>query len=191
MQENDSKFYPNQYYHIYNRGNNKEKIFFEEQNYFYFLNKFDLYLSDNLDVLAFALLPNHFHFLVKTKESINSDDLTFQFRKFFISYSKSINKQFNRTGSLFQKKFKRKLIGDNKYLSRIILYIHANPQKHKFTKDFMTYKLSSFEAIISNKPTRILKEEVIELFGDINQFIRFHKDNIYLYKDLDIIDDDK
>lgn len=57
------------YYHIYNRGNNKERIFFNEHNYEYFMRKFDFYLTEYVDLFAFCLLPNHFHFIVRVKEA--------------------------------------------------------------------------------------------------------------------------
>jgi putative transposase len=64
-------FYPKllegEYYHIYNRGNNRENIFFSKENYRYFLSKYDKYLSPYLDTYAYCLLPNHFHLLVRVK----------------------------------------------------------------------------------------------------------------------------
>ncbi len=65
-----------QFYHIFNRGNNSEKIFFKEKNYNYFLEKYDEYLSSYLNTYAFALMPNHFHFLIKvnTTDSIAASD---------------------------------------------------------------------------------------------------------------------
>ena len=67
-----------QFYHIYNRGNNKENIFFNENNYNYFLKKYDFYFLDYLDIYCYCLLPNHFHLLVRVKEikqNINLKDL--------------------------------------------------------------------------------------------------------------------
>jgi len=57
------------FYHIYNRGNNRENIFFEENNYYYFLEKYDKYLTNYLETFAYCLLPNHFHLLVRVKEN--------------------------------------------------------------------------------------------------------------------------
>ena len=56
------------YYHIYNRGNNKENIFTEEDNYIYFLSKYDKYLGNLVDTYSYCLMPNHFHLLIKVKE---------------------------------------------------------------------------------------------------------------------------
>jgi len=57
------------FYHVFNRSNNKEKIFYNDDNYRFFLQKFDKYLSEYLEVYVFCLLPTHFHFLVKVKGS--------------------------------------------------------------------------------------------------------------------------
>lgn len=179
--ETNKKFYSNNYYHIYNRGNNKEQIFFSPENYNYFLKKFDFYLSNYLDVFSYALLLNHFHFLIRVKPNKTSEELTSQFRKFFISYAKSINKQLNRTGSLFQKNFKRKNISNSNYLYRIILYIHANPQKHNIVTDYKQYRFSSYKSLVSDKTTKLKRDEVFELFGSRELFVKFHDENKYIY----------
>jgi len=136
------------FYHIFNRGNNFENIFYKPKNYLYFLQKYDLYLSDYIDTYAYCLLPNHFHLLVKTKDSIflkdrilnNSEEIgkavSEQFRYFFISYAMSINIQEGRNGSLFLKNFKRILVDNEQYLKQMIYYIHYNPLKHNITDDY-------------------------------------------------------
>jgi REP element-mobilizing transposase RayT len=136
------------YYHIYNRGNNRETLFYTESNYKYFLKKYDKYLSEYIDTYAYCLLPNHFHLLISVKELKDTpletgnkkvqtleQIISFQFRKFFTSYAMSINLQKNRTGSLFQKSFKRKEVANDTYFSNLILYIHANPQLHGLIDD--------------------------------------------------------
>ena len=57
------------YYHIFNRGNNKENIFKEEGNYTYFLQLTKKYLKETCNIYAYCLLPNHFHLLLKIKEN--------------------------------------------------------------------------------------------------------------------------
>jgi putative transposase len=103
------QLFKDQMYHIYNRGNGKEKIFFNKRNYHYFLIQYDKYLSGFIDTFSFVLLPNHFHLLVRIKSDF-PELVVEQFRKFFISYSMSINKEQKRRGNLFQRQFKRKLI---------------------------------------------------------------------------------
>jgi putative transposase len=170
-------FYPNNFYHIYNRGNNKDKLFYKNENYSYFLNKFNFYLSECLNVYAYCLLPNHFHFLVSIREIENiTEIISEQFRKLFLSYSKAINKQEKRNGSLFQKHYKRKLIDNDNYLIQVIYYIHSNSQHHKIINDFKDYPYSSYKSFLSIKPTKLKKEEVIKWFGSKKNFIKYHEE---------------
>ena len=183
MNKNDQELLPGLHYHIYNRGIGIEKIFFRERNYFYFLEKYDKYLSAYLETFSYCLIPNHFHLLARVRDSIlqkdgNSDpDVSEQFRKFFISYSMSINKQEQRKGSLFIKNFKRKVILDDNYIRRAIYYIHNNPVHHKLCKNIEDYKWSSYSGILSDKPSKLPRQKIFEWFGGRQGFIDFHKEN--------------
>ena len=167
--------YKDHLYHIYNRGNGKENIFFEERNYFYFLSQYEKYLFELLDTFAYCLLPNHFHLLVRPKVN-NPEKVAEQFRKLFISYSMSINKQEKRKGNLFQRGFKRKIIENEKYFYFAVYYIHSNPVHHRMVKDLTEYKLSTYNSLISNSKTKLCRAEVMEWFGGEKNFIEFHKD---------------
>jgi putative transposase len=181
------------YYHIYNRGNNSETLFYTEDNYKYFLNKYDKYLSEYIDTYVYCLLPNHFHLLISVKETkVISNEasnkkvqslehiISFQFRKFFTSYAMSINLQKNRKGSLFQKSFKRKEVANEAYFSNLILYIHANPQLHGIVDDFKSYRWSSYASILADKKTKSKKEAVLNWFEGIENFIACHHQKIEL-----------
>ena len=162
-----------QLYHIYNRGNGTEKIFFTEENYNYFLRRYHNILSEHVDTFAYCLLPNHFHLLIRPKT--NDPDLIIeQFRKFFISYSMAVNLQEKRKGNLFQRAFKRKLIDDEKYFYSAIYYIHSNPVHHGIIKDLRKYKFSSYNALVNSDDTWLNRTEVMEWFGGNKNFIEFH-----------------
>ena len=173
------------YYHIYNRGNNKGNIFYTPKNYKYFLIKYKEYISTYLETYAYCLFPNHFHFLVRVKER-NPDSIALsagignriseQFRRFFIGYSQAINKQEKRTGSLFEKKFKRICITSNNHLVYLIYYIHANPQNHGLISDFSKYPYSSYSGMLGDQPTRLQRKEVMNWFGSKSEYVDFHKD---------------
>jgi REP element-mobilizing transposase RayT len=167
--------YKDTLYHIYNRGNGKEKIFFKEENYFYFLRQYEKYLSESIDTFAYCLLPNHFHLLGRVKHD-NPHIVRENFRKFFISYSMSINAQEKRKGNLFQRGFKRKIIENEKYFYSAVYYIHANPIHHRLIKDLTQYKFSSFNTLCSDNITKLCRNEVIDWFGGKNNFIKFHKE---------------
>jgi len=170
-------------YHIYNRGNNRERIFYEDCNYIFFLKCFDQYLSAYVEVLAYCLMPTHFHFFIRIREQQSSpaDDtaasnftITKAFKNFFISYSKSINKAYNRNGSLFQANFKKKKIEDDSYYSATTLYIHLNPVVAGLCERCKEWKYSSYNAFVSNKPTKIQTREILNWFGGLKAFVSVH-----------------
>lgn len=182
MKDYYSKFESHQFYHIYNRANGNENIFREAKNYNFFFERWDDYLTDFVDVWAYCLLPNHFHFLIKVLES-NKDLKGFenlsglvsnQFSKLFNSYAKSFNSVYDRHGSLFQKPFKHVLVNSQNYLLTLIHYIHHNPIHHNFTEDFTDWTYSSYSAITGERPTKVYRDEVPDLFGGMEAFVDFH-----------------
>ena len=183
------------FYHIYNRGNNSEKIFFSEENYAYFLKLLTKYIFPVADIYAYCLLNNHFHILVRIKEKneIEINKLKFstvekpkevsasrQFSHFLNAYSQAVNKKYARTGSLFEKRFERKRISDNHYLRQVILYINTNPLKHNLVEKPKDYKWSSYNSHISNAKTKLKRKEVIELFDNVENFVWCHKNYDFL-----------
>ena len=182
------------YYHIFNRGINGQYIFIQERNYFYFLKLIDKFLNQYTSVLAYCLLPKHFHLVVKLNEKIRipspqkdefpsspiNDQIAIgkfisnQFRRLFITYSMAINKQENRTGSLFEKNFKRLEITENEYLLYTIFYTHFNPEKHFITQNFRTYQFSSYHVIINENPTNVNRDLVFDIFNGKKEFKDYH-----------------
>ena len=157
-------------YHIYNRGNNGERILTSNENKKYFLKLYLKHLEDKVETFAYYLMDNHFHFLIR----INSENEVIQaLSNLFNAYAKAFNKQQNRTGSLFEKHFKRIQIENEKYLKNTIQYIHLNP-KHHLDIDYKSFIFSSYLTILSNKATNLLRNEVIRLFEDIDNFIYCH-----------------
>lgn len=191
METRKTQLHPDSYYHIYNRGINGQHIFFEEKNYAYFLQKHAQYVSSFLDTYAYCLLKNHFHLLVqaksendirlylngKHKEKSVSWILSNAFSSLFKSYAQAINKQYKRTGSLFEEPFHRIEVKTEAYFSHLIYYIHLNPQKHGFVLDFRDYKHSSYHSHLFNKTTKLKKEDVLAWFGGKESFIAFHDQN--------------
>ncbi len=169
------------YYHIYNRGNNKENIFQKTENYYYFLKLYDKYIEPIANTYAWCLMPNHFHILIRIKDINSTREVSKNsklliksphqhFSNLFNAYAKAINKKYSRTGSLFQYKFRRKKITGEDYLRNLIQYIHLNPQHHKFIDDYRNYKFSSYQSVISSKPSKIKRLEVIELYDSLENF---------------------
>lgn len=98
---------PGATYHLFNRGNNHETVFFNPTNYRLFSEKLKQYILPVAELFAYALLPNHYHLLVRINEDINAFEFSHQFKRFMLSYTYLINKRENRSGNLFLKTYKR------------------------------------------------------------------------------------
>ena len=196
-------------YHIYNRGNNKESIFKEPQNYLYFLTLWKKYIQPIADTFCYNLLPNHFHFFIRVREhqtsqvvaqtsqvlaqtsqvfetcEVSQKPLEQNFSNLFNAYAKAINKKYNRTGSLFQERFRRKEITNDAYFTNLIGYIITNAAKHGICKKAKEYPHSAYAALISDSNTSLLRDEVLDWFGGREKFIEYinnYEENIALKK---------
>ncbi|MFY0673847.1 MAG: transposase [Bacteroidia bacterium] len=172
--KNQDLFIENEFYHVYNRAVGIEKLFFSDENRRYFLLKLGEYLLPFSELHAYCLLDNHFHLLIRVNENVEDKKLTNAFRSWFISYTKALNKQKGRNGGLFTRPFKRKHINKESYYSAVIRYIHHNPRKHGIMYDFTNYQWSSYQAIISTKPTKLSRDFVLNWFENRDEFVKFH-----------------
>ena len=153
-------FAPDEYYHLYNRGNDKRKTFLDHRDYIRFLAS--LYLGNSrqvihpsdwpgknienvfqavsiklpnrlIDIGAYCLMPNHFHLLVREKED---NGITHFMQKLQTGYSMYFNKKYERSGSLFESRFKARHVDNDRYLNYLLAYIHLNPVKIVDPKDW-------------------------------------------------------
>jgi len=191
------------FYHIYNHANGNENLFRTEDNYFYFLKRYAFFLEPVADTYAYCLMPNHFHFLIRTKELVfktsevsktsdvleTSNDLETSnvlklnpyskaLADLFNSYTKSYNKKFERRGSLFNHKFKRKPVENDTYLITLVHYIHSNPVHHGFVKNIADWPYSSYHSFISKKDSLLKRDEVFEWFNGKDDFLAYHNQPI-------------
>jgi len=113
---------------------------------------------------------------VKIPENNKTPKPHLHFSHLFNAYSSYINKRYNRHGSLFERPFKRKLIENEIYLKHVVHYIHNNPVIHGFCEHPLEYPWSSYISCISNKPTKLIRENVIRWFEDEENFKRIHND---------------
>jgi len=147
------KLFPENIYHIYNRGNNKNTIFFNRVNYLFFLKKMRNYLKPYIEILSYCLMPNHFHFLVYSLSEFDSVQFGKNFKILLSSYSKAVNIQQQRTGSLFQQNTKAKCLtegfGKYEFLPLICFnYIHKNPLSAGLANKMEDWEFSSFRDYI-------------------------------------------
>lgn len=174
-------------YHIYNHAVGKDRLFVTDDNYLYFLKRFQYFIPPVADTYAYCLMSNHIHLLVTIKDQILIPEnsvytaerfVSKQFSNLFSSYSQAFNKQQQRMGNLFISNFKRRKIGSDEDFTNVIRYIHLNPTNHRIIQDFSKWKYSSYHAICSNSETFLAKEKVLKWFGNKEAFIQFHQRSI-------------
>jgi REP element-mobilizing transposase RayT len=200
-----AKIYFNEYYHIYNRTNNKELMFKCDENRQYFKRKYKQYLEGYLDIHAYALMSNHYHFSVKikSKEEIESyiatldptmlksghqnylksndketainDLIVEQHRRFFLTYTQAINKMYKRQGNLFNVKFHRSIFDPEKKFKYLLYYIHHNARKHGIVQNFKDYPYTSYFEILEGNNWLINIENILNYFSSLDEFISFHE----------------
>ncbi|MFI5195822.1 MAG: transposase, partial [Chitinophagales bacterium] len=140
-------------------GNDKQNIFFKERNYIYFLQKVRKYIETHCDILAYVLMPNHFHFLIHADErteqlltdlKMTRNVLSEGIRLLLSAYTKGINKQQERTGNLIQQNTKSKCVYDasnvneSGYASTCFYYIHQNPVRAGLVNKMEDWHYSSY-----------------------------------------------
>ena len=191
---------PDTTYHIFNHANGFENVFHEDDNFRYFLEKYQLYITPIAETYAYCLMPNHFHLVVRIRKrevietiirnknntsnnfSIDNKEiekfLSKQFSNLFSSYTQSFNKVYKRMGSLFIKNFKRETILDKKHFFNVIIYTHRNPIHHGFCTAFTDWGYSSYSETIEQRSKIIEVDKLIKIFGSKQQLIEAHKSNL-------------
>ena len=125
MPRRKTHFTQGHYYHVYNRGVNRQTIFFSSENYLYCLRLIQKYRQQyQISVIAYCLMPNHYHFLLRQDGDLTIDRFI---GVLFNSYTQAVNRQLQRTGTLFTGRFKCIAVDDESYLRHLCRYIHANP----------------------------------------------------------------
>jgi len=195
--KNSVKLYGvDQYYHIYNRGGNQQDIFIEPEDYFYFLNLFRRHLSDEVifdhygrifekyngqvELIAFCLMPNHFHLLCYLKEP---DGIVHLMRSTMTAYTMYFNKKYKHTGKLYEGAFLAARIDNEAYLWQVSRYIHLNPLDLGY--DFQNYSYSSMAYFTGAKQTDWVKtNRLIETTHDMQEYLEFVSDYETMHQEM-------
>jgi REP element-mobilizing transposase RayT len=134
--------YPDTFYHVLSRGNEKRDIFYDEKDYLKFLDTLGRMVARfKLEVHAYILMKNHYHLLVRTKAA----NLSRGIQWLSVSYSVWFNRRHERSGHLFQGRFKSFLIENDQYFTAMCHYIHGNPLRACIVKRLSDYRWSSYQ----------------------------------------------
>jgi putative transposase len=188
MPRRETPFLPDQYYHFYNRGNNRQAVFFERDNYLYFLKGIKKFLCGYVDVLAYCLMPTHYHLLIPVKQpqqpqtseflensevlaAASSAAISKGMMQLGVSYTKAINKRFARVGALFQGQFFGKPVNNYDHLLNLCVYIHANPVKDRLVSLPEDWEYSNYlEWMGLRSGTLVDREFIRDNFGSLAEY---------------------
>ena len=142
MPHRNIEFTQGGYYHIYNRGARRESIFRERDNYLFVLRQMKHYARElRIAVIAYCLMPNHYHLLVRQDGEQAAGLLP---QRVFNSYSKAYNTRYELTGTLFEGRYQALCVNTDAHLTHLCRYIHANPVKHGFTQRADEWEFTNF-----------------------------------------------
>lgn len=168
--------FQNAFYHVFNRGINKQDIFLSEDDYRFFIKKLiDLKKKYDHSIYAFCLMPNHFHISIQTRKAPISKIMA----SLLTSYSMYFNRTHNHFGSVFQNRFKSILIENNSYFLKLSQYIYLNPVKGGLVSDPLLYKHSSFKEALGKESTAVLDKDIVRLIGDTKNSLEEYEAFIY------------
>lgn len=175
----------NGYYHVYNRGVEKRNIFCTKSDYKYFLFLLKSYLTSpdelektkkglnpqqklstlqrgryesEIDLLAYALMPNHFHLLLQQR---SKEGLSGFMKSVSNNYTSYFNKRYDRVGPLFQGRYKGVLVKSDEYLIHLSRYIHLNPRAEKEKNRNPLQGFTSYEDYLGTRSTDWLKADIV------------------------------
>ena len=166
------QFIPDCYYHIFNRGVNRQPIFLSPDNWSFFLRRLRVYFQDGIaEIIAYCLMPTHYHLLVLVKSEFFSENVM---QPFGVSYTKAINKQYDRVGPLFQGPFRAMQIASVDYLLQLARYIHLNPVAAGLVEKPEDWSFSSYRDTIGLRNGTLARPQIIiEQFGTADNYRRF------------------
>lgn len=188
------EYSPDSYYHIYNRGVAKQNIFLDEQDYKTFLSYFKLYLTpvslqgqslkaaptrqlknyfEELKLLAYCLMPNHFHLFVFQKEANTMANFL---RSLATKYSMYFNRKYKRVGHVFQGRYKAVMVTNENQFIYLSKYIHRNPLDILPTGTVLVgYKYSSYQNYLGRfNQAWVGKSEILSYFSKQRQAESYH-----------------
>lgn len=169
-------FQKGSYYHVYNRGNRKQNIFLARRDYKRFLEKSLKYKSKfGVTIMCYCLMFNHFHFLLKQDTDI---PITSFMLRLSTSYAKYFNIKYEQVGSLFQGRFRAKLIENDEYLLHLSRYIHRNPMEILPSTpgvELANYEWSSYPSFIKGSKNELVDPDFILNYFSKKNFSQDYK----------------
>jgi putative transposase len=154
---------PGEYFHVFNRGINSEIVFRSDRNYLFFLRRIkELLIPKTASIIAYVLMPTHYHLLIQ----INNEDFSEVMGRLSLSYTKAVNREWERSGPLFESCFKAKLVDTDKYILGLSRYIHLNPVSAHLVEKPEEWPYSNYLDLISQTDEALPLENLVHSYFD-------------------------
>ena len=191
-------FAPGNYYHVFNRGNGKNNIFLDPQDYGIFIHRvMENFFPENeppkelssldlkyhrkklpaeaFSLICYCLMPNHFHFLIRQNGNVKISKLI---QKLCTGYAKYFQKKYEHTGHLFQGAFKAINVENESYLMWLSAYIHQNPGVGGIVENLEDYPYSSYPDYIGKRNENLCSKDIILVkFKNADDYKKFVEDS--------------
>jgi REP element-mobilizing transposase RayT len=191
MPRRDIEFIKGGIYHLYNRGPGKHNLFFEDYNYQYVICRMTTYSpSLKVTIIAYCLMPNHYHLLVRQDDEIPVAELP---KRVFGGYSRAVNKRYGWSGTIFEGRYQAKMVSTSSHLCHLCRYIHANPVKDGLVDEIDEWPYSNYPEWVGKRKSALVNREFIDdLFGsstNYEEFVREYMESQQESKELTYLED--
>ena len=150
------------YYHIYNRGAGRQRIFHEARNYIYVLRLLKKVTGEcDITVIAYSLLPNHYHWLLRQDGETPAGKVP---TRVFGSYSQAFNLAYERTGTLFEGPYKALPVDTDAYFVNLVSYIHLNAVHHGLVDSPDDWPYSNYLEWIDKRPGTLVDRDLVRAY---------------------------
>lgn len=167
--------YPGAVYHVITRGNNREKVFKDDQDRKAYLQRLAFYCEDKgVDLLCYCLLPNHIHLLLQTPQG----NLSKTMQPLQTSYTAYFNKKHPHSGHVFEQRYKAFLVDKDNYLLQVSRYIHLNPVEAGIARRPQSYRWSSYRAYTGGPNYYGVKQQIL-----LDNFTGRGRNRVYRYRE--------
>ncbi|NQT63447.1 MAG: transposase [Candidatus Marinimicrobia bacterium] len=156
--------------HIFNRGNDQQTLFNTGFDYDWFTDKaLKLDIHNHFEVIAYCLMPNHFHYFLKLK---TEGSVSVFFQRLQLSYAKYFNRKYQHTGHVFSGPFRSVALEDFRHYSYLPKYIHMNPVRARLVITPEDWPFSNYSGLINQvgiQSTQFYNDT----YGSISEYIHF------------------